>query len=99
MSNQERRYKRVTSIAAKGNESAIQKQFERETDVREKRINIVFKIIYVIALLFVSVFTTIFKSSEQGLTDSYIISACCTSFLLCLLVRMLIYVFNGKRQS
>jgi hypothetical protein len=40
------------------------------------------------------VFTTIFKSPEQGLTDSYILGACGTSFLLCLLVRMLIYVFN-----
>lgn len=69
-------------------------RFDRETDIREKRIGIVFKVIYVIAAFFAALFTSLSNIREDGLTDVYILEAACTGFLLCLLVYMLVYIFN-----
>ena len=69
-------------------------RFDRETDIREKRIGIVFKVIYVIAAFFAALFTSLSSIREDGLTDVYILEATCTGFLLCLLVYMLVYIFN-----
>lgn len=69
-------------------------RFDRETDIREKRIGIVFKVIYVIAAFFAALFTSLSSIREDGLTDVYILEAACTGFLLCLLVYMLVYIFN-----
>lgn len=71
-----------------------EKRFARETDIREKRIGIVFKVIYVIAAFFAALFTSLSNIREDGLTDVYILEATCTAFLLCLLVYMLVYIFN-----
>ncbi len=71
-----------------------EKRFARETDTREKRIGIVFKVIYVIAAFFAALFTSLSNIREDGLTDVYILEAACTGFLLCLLVYMLVYIFN-----
>ena len=69
-------------------------RFDRETDIREKRIGIVFKVIYVIAAFFAALFTSLSSIREDGLTDVYILEATCTGFVLCLLVYMLVYIFN-----
>ena len=69
-------------------------RFDRETDIREKRIGIVFKVIYVIAAFFAALFTSLSSIRGDGLTDVYILEAACTGFLLCLLVYMLVYIFN-----
>ena len=69
-------------------------RFDRETAIREKRIGIVFKVIYVIAAFFAALFTSLSSIREGGLTDVYILEAACTGFLLCLLVYMLVYIFN-----
>lgn len=69
-------------------------RFDRETDIREKRIGIVFKVIYVIAAFFAALFTSLSNIRGDGLTDVYILEAACTGFLLCLLVYMLVYIFN-----
>lgn len=69
-------------------------RFDRETDIREKRIGIVFKVIYVIAAFFAALFTSLSNIRKDGLTDVYILEAACTGFLLCLLVYMLVYIFN-----
>ena len=71
-----------------------EKRFARETDIREKRIGIVFKVIYVIAAFFAALFTSLSNIRKDGLTDVYILEAACTGFLLCLLVYMLVYIFN-----
>lgn len=69
-------------------------RFDREADIREKRIGTVFKVIYVIAAFFAALFTSLSSIREDGLTDVYILEAACTGFLLCLLVYMLVYIFN-----
>ena len=71
-----------------------EKRFDRETDIREKRIGIVFKVIYVIAAFFAALFASLSSIRKDGLTDVYILEAACTGFLLCLLVCMLVYIFN-----
>ena len=74
--------------------SREENRFDRETDIREKRIGIVFKVIYVIAAFFAALFASLSSIREGGLTDVYILEAACTGFLLCLLVYMLVYIFN-----
>ena len=69
-------------------------RFARETDIREKRIGIVFKVIYVVAAFFAALFTSLSNIRGDGLTDVYILEAASTGFLLCLLVYMLVYIFN-----
>lgn len=69
-------------------------QFNQDADIREKRIGIIFKVIYVIAAAFAALFMSLANMREDGLTDLYIIAAACTGFLLCLLVYMLMYIFN-----
>lgn len=68
--------------------------FMKTFDVREKRIGIVFKVIYVIAALFASVFLLVANGSGKGLTGSYIAYICLTAFLVQLLYRMIVYIFN-----
>lgn len=69
-------------------------RFDKEAEIREKRIGIVFKVIYVIAVAFAAIFTIIAESYTSGLTDTYILFACADGFLLCLLIYMLVYIFN-----
>lgn len=46
--------------------------FLKTFDIREKRIGIVFKVIYVIAALFASAFLLVSNGFAKGLSDSYI---------------------------
>ena len=78
--------------------SKEENRFDRETDIREKRIGIVFKVIYVIAAFFAALFTSLSNIRGDGLTDVYILEATCTGFLLCLLVYMLVYIFNPFKR-
>ena len=84
-------YNKVTERVETSKE---ENRFDRETDIREKRIGIVFKVIYVIAAFFAALFTSLSSIRADGLTDVYILEAACTGFLLCLLVYMLVYIFN-----
>lgn len=79
---------------ARANTKNENDRFDRETDIREKRIGIIFKVIYVIALFFAALFTSLSTTRGGGLTDVYILEATATGFLLCLLIYMLVYIFN-----
>lgn len=68
--------------------------FLKTFDIREKRIGIVFKVIYVIAALFASAFLLVSNGFAKGLSDSYIAYVCFTTFLMQLLYRMIVYIFN-----
>lgn len=82
----------IATVKAKGSEK--ESRFDREAEIREKRISIIFKVIYVIAFAFAAVFAAISESYGNGLTDTYILFACADGFLLCLLIYMLVYIFN-----
>ena len=74
-------------------------RFDKEAEIREKRISIIFKVIYVIAFAFAAVLTVIGESYGNGLTDTYILFACADGFLLCLLIYMLVYIFNAELKE
>lgn len=85
--------RKITATAKTAN-ATKNDRFDKEAEIREKRIGIVFKVIYVIAVAFAAVFTIIGESYTSGLSDTYILFACADGFLLCLLIYMLVYIFN-----
>ncbi len=77
------------------NSTTLNKQkFNESFDIRKERIGIIFKVIYVIAALFLASIVALQSGQEINVSTVYILEACATSFLLCLLVVLLIYVFN-----
>lgn len=68
--------------------------FNKTVEIREKRIGIVFKVIYVIAIFFAAIFLLVAENQEQGITDMYIVESCASTFLFFLLYRMVVYIFN-----
>lgn len=79
---------------SKNNLEINDNKFNDSIDIREKRIGIVFKVIYVIAALFVTSITAIAKEQGNDLNKNYIILSFASTFLLCLLYKMVIYIFN-----
>ena len=69
----------------------------KTVEIREKRIGIVFKVIYVIAIFFAAVFIELGAAFGGGLTDVYIIEACVASFLLIIMFYMVGYIINEMR--
>lgn len=68
--------------------------FSKSFDIREKRIGIVFKVMYVIAALFASTFMLVSKEFGKGLSTAYIVYICFTVFTMMLLYRMIVYILN-----
>ena len=68
--------------------------YSKNFETREKRIGIVFKIIYVVAIFFAAVFMSMNTSLSKGITTAYILMCCTAAYLLCLLFRMVVYIFN-----
>ena len=81
----------IKSIPTK---QSVADDFIQKSEIREKRIGIIFKIIYVIAIFFASVFMLISNTYIKGLTDIYIIQICFAAFLFCILLYMIMYIFN-----
>ena len=72
------------------NERKVNESF----DIRKERIGIIFKVIYVVAALFLASVLALQSDQETIISTEYILKSCAASFLLCLLVVLLIYVFN-----
>lgn len=77
-----------------GNAISDNEAYSKTIDIREKRIGIVFKVIYVIAIFFAAVFMIVSENQGKGITDVYIIECAVAAFLLCLLYKMVVYIFN-----
>ncbi len=71
-----------------------QKELQETFDIRDKRIGIVFKILYVVAAFFAAAFKLMADGMRKGLEVNHILYSCFAAFLFCLLVKMIIYVFN-----
>ena len=82
---------------APGNTISDSEAYQKTVEIREKRINIVFKVIYVDAIFFAAIFLEIVKSFEKGLTSTYIMEACIAAFLLVMLGYMISYIFNEMK--
>lgn len=69
-------------------------KFNDSFDIRKERIGIIFKVIYVIAAFFLAGIIALQGNEDTDVSTVYIIGSGAVSFLLCLLVVLLIYVFN-----
>lgn len=78
----------------KDNPVLNERKFNEFFDVRKERIGIIFKVIYVIVAFFLASIIALQSNEDAGISTAYIIESCAASFLLCLLVVLLIYVFN-----
>lgn len=71
--------------------------YSKTVEIREKRIGIVFKVIYVAAIFFAGIFVEMGNSFGKGLTFAYLIEACAAAFLLMMLVYMVAYIINEMK--
>lgn len=78
----------------KGDNTNNLEKYVHSIDIREKRIGIVFKVIYVLAIFFATLFLMISNDTGEELSTIYTIEVCITVFLLCLLIKMIVYIFN-----
>ena len=78
-------------------EAEFNEDFVKTFDVREKRIGIVFKIIYVFAIALGTVFMDYVKRYELGLDVVYIAESCLMSFLLVMVVSLIVYIINEMK--
>lgn len=69
-------------------------QYIHSIDIREKRIGIVFKVIYVFSVFFATLYMMISNDTGEGLSAAYNTEVCAIAFLFCLLIKMLWYIFN-----
>ncbi len=71
--------------------------YSKTVEIREKRIGIVFKVIYVVAIFFAAVFVEMGKSFGKGLSSAYLIEVCAAAFLLMMLAYMVAYIINEMK--
>ncbi len=88
--------KRIKAVVA-AKESTDNNSFEKEMEIRKNRIDTIFKVIYVVAVFFAAIFLSLSSIYTQGLTDVYILEASIAGLLLCLLLYLLVYVFNDLK--
>ena len=67
---------------------------ESSVEIREKRINIVFKVLYVFAIAFGTIFLNLAKSFSTTLNGFYLIESCLLSLLLVVIVYIVFYIIN-----
>lgn len=66
-------------------------------EIREKRIGIVFKTIYVLAIFFAAVFVDMGSKLGGGLNPAYIAEASVSAFFLMIIGYMVMYIFNEMK--
>ena len=66
-------------------------------EFREKRINIVFKMLYVFAIACGALFLNIEPQFKQGVTDIYLVSCAFLSFTASVLIFILLYIVNEMK--
>ncbi len=79
----------ITNKTVLDNETYI-----KTIEFREKRIGIVFKVIYVVAALFATAFLDISPKYNRELDLRNVFSSCLAAYSLTLLASMVIYIFN-----
>lgn len=72
-------------------------EFKDTIEIREKRIGIVFKVIYVFAIAFGTVFMDFNKRYESGIDAVYIAEICLMSFLLIMIGYFISYIINEMK--
>lgn len=86
----------IKTITPKSN-TDFNEDYAKTFDIREKRIGIVFKIIYVFAIALGAVFMDYVKRYELGLDIVYIAESCLMSFLLVMVGSFVMYIINEMK--
>lgn len=82
-------------MSFKERKSVMNKIYEESSvEIREKRINIVFKVLYVFAIAFGTIFLNLAKSFSTTLNGFYLIESCLLSLLLVVIVYIVFYIIN-----
>ena len=85
--------KQNVSVMAKEIDVNREEQYSKAIDIREKRINIVFKTIYVFAIFFAAIFVDMGNRVGKDVDIVYMCEACISAFFLirffCLLISRL----------
>ena len=89
--------KQTSDIVAPGKAVSDSQEYKDTVEIREKRIGIVFKVIYVIAIFFATIFLDIGKTFGNGLTNAYVLEVCAASFLLVMIGYMVFYIVNEMK--
>ena len=89
--------KQTNDIVAPGKAVSDSQEYKDTVEIREKRIGIVFKVIYVVAIFFAAIFLDIGKTFGSGLTYAYIFEVCAASFLLVMIGYMVFYIINEMK--
>lgn len=71
--------------------------YSKTVEIREKRIGIIFKIIYVFAIFFATIFFDMSMIFKDGLNEIYIVETCIISFLLIVMLYMVFYIINEMK--
>lgn len=71
-----------------------EEQYSKVIDIREKRINIVFKTIYVFAIFFAAIFVYMGNRVGKVVDVIYMCEACISAFFLILISYMVLYIIN-----
>lgn len=71
--------------------------YRKTIEIREKRIGIVFKVIYVFAIMFTGVFLDITSKHSRGLSKLYGIECCVAAFLFVMIVSMVLYIIDEMK--
>ena len=95
--NLSKRQKTESQSISVGRSVSDSEVYSKTVEIREKRIGIVFKVIYVVAIFFAAVFMDMGASFGKGLTAAYIIETCAASFLLMMLFYMVAYIINEMK--
>ena len=74
-----------------------QEKHVQTIEIRDKRINIVFKTIYVFAIFFAAVFIELSRQLSVGLTAVFVAEACLAAFLLAVIVCMVLYIISEMK--
>ena len=74
-----------------------QEKHVQTIEIRDKRINIVFKTIYVFAIFFAAVFLDLSRQLSGGLTAVFAAESCVAAFLLAVIVCMVLYIISEMK--
>ena len=74
-----------------------EEQYSKVIDIREKRINIVFKTIYVFAIFFAAIFVDMGNRVGKAVDIVYMCEACISAFFLMLISYMVLYIINEMK--
>ena len=79
------------------NELIVTDEYNKTIEIREKRIGIVFKIIYVFALFFGAIFWDLNKRDFSNEFNIYVAESCALAFLMVMIISFIMYIIGEMK--